>query len=267
MNIYWFEQTEADVPEQDDWLGPNERSRLTQLRFPKRRTDWRLGRWTAKHAVAVYLHLSNDRETLRSIEIGSDPSGAPEVFLRTEPAAVSISLTHRAGVAACAVAPSGAPLGCDLEVIEEHGDAFVEDYFTDEEQRMIAHARRLEREKLVSIVWSAKESALKALRCGLRLDTRCVAIGLGDGWPTPGEEPQGSGPHLSLSEYSPSRWLPLRARHNKDQILHGWWRCSPRLTRTLMTLQLANPPTVLVMRELKPWHPGASTYNAKRKSS
>jgi 4'-phosphopantetheinyl transferase len=251
MNIYWLEQTEGDVPVEEDWLGPSEIYRLRQLRMAKRRTDWRLGRWTAKHAVAVYLHLRKDREILRSIEIRSDSAGAPEAFLRTKPASVSISLTHRAGVAACAVAPSGAGLGCDLEVIEEHGDAFVDDYFTDEEHRMIARAGHVDREKVVTIIWSAKESALKALRCGLKVDTRCLAISLCDGWPISDEGFHGCRPPWSLSEYVPGKWCPLLARYNSDQVdqvLHGWWRCSAKLTRSVMTLRPTEPPTLL-MRE------------------
>ena len=86
------------------------------MRFAKRRDDWRLGRWTAKRALAAYLNLPSNPQTLADIEIRPAPSGAPEVFVANKPAAVTISLSHRGGVAACAVAPSGMELGCDLEM-------------------------------------------------------------------------------------------------------------------------------------------------------
>ena len=75
------------------------------MRFAKRQADWRLGRWTAKNAVAAYLNLPSDPQALTDIEIRPAPSGAPEVFIADQPARVTISLSHRAGVAACAVTP------------------------------------------------------------------------------------------------------------------------------------------------------------------
>ena len=63
-------------------------------------------------------------------------------------------------------------LGCDLEVIEPRSEEFVADYFTTEEQKMVSQAPIADRSKLLALLWSAKESALKALREGLRFDTR-----------------------------------------------------------------------------------------------
>src|ERR1039457_2252479 len=103
MDVYWLEQTAADVPVENDWLHASEAVRLNGLRFPKRRADWRLGRWTAKHAVAVCLNLSLDHHSLAAIEIRPATSGAPEVFLANAPARASISLSHREGTAVCAV--------------------------------------------------------------------------------------------------------------------------------------------------------------------
>ena len=103
MDVYWLEQTATDVPVENDWLNASETVRLNGLRFPKRRADWRLGRWTAKRAVAVCLNLPLDRHTLAGIEIRPAPSGAPEVFLANTPAHATISLSHREGTAVCAV--------------------------------------------------------------------------------------------------------------------------------------------------------------------
>ena len=176
MQVYWLEQTASEVPEHTDWLNATDAAYMNGLRFAKRRTDWLLGRWTAKQAVAACLHLPTDHETLADIEIRPEPSGAPEAFLSGSPAGVSISLSHSSGVAACTVAESGAVLGCDLEKIEPRSDDFIRDYFTVEELAQVAQAEAGARDWLVTLFWSAKESALKALRTGLRLDTRSLTV-------------------------------------------------------------------------------------------
>src|SRR6476469_10047436 len=79
--VYWLEQTQADVPAENDWLSARESVCLSGLRVAKRRADWRLGRWTAKCAVASFLNLSMDAQDLAQIEIRPASSGAPEIFI------------------------------------------------------------------------------------------------------------------------------------------------------------------------------------------
>ena len=76
MEVYWLEQSAADVPAEDEWLSESERTVLAGLRFPKRRADWRLGRWTAKCAAAGYLNLGGDAKSLAGVELlaGSERS-------------------------------------------------------------------------------------------------------------------------------------------------------------------------------------------------
>ena len=174
MNVYWLEQIQGDVPPGDDWLSASEVACQHALRFAKRRADWTLGRWTAKCAVAAYLNLPAQPLVLAKIEIHPTASGAPEAFVDERPAAVTISLSHRDGRAICAVAQLGVELGCDLEVIEPRSEAFLSDYFTAGEQALVARAPTADQTRLVTLLWSAKESTLKALKTGLRLDTRSV---------------------------------------------------------------------------------------------
>jgi hypothetical protein len=77
MNLFWLTQTEADVPGSDDWLSPGEQVRLEAMRFPKRRGDWRLGRWTAKQAIAAFLKLPADEHAFARIEVRAADCGAP----------------------------------------------------------------------------------------------------------------------------------------------------------------------------------------------
>ena len=218
--VYWLEQAEADVPPENDWLSARESACLSGLRFAKRRADWRLGRWTAKCAVASFLDLPTDARGLAQIEIRPASSGAPEVFLANEPAAVAVSISHSSGVAACAVAAPGVELGCDQEVIESRSDAFSADYFTESEQALVARVSAAERSRLVTLLWSAKESALKALREGLRLDTRSVTVSPING------------------AFNLNGWSPLQVRCADGRSFHGWWQQGHGMVRTLV----ANPP-------------------------
>jgi 4'-phosphopantetheinyl transferase len=242
MKVGWWEQAQADVRAEDDWLGAWERSHLGGLRFPKRRADWRLGRWTAKHAVADYLDLSHDPGTLARIQIQPATSGAPEVFIDEPPGDISISLSHRDGIAACAVGAPGALLGCDLEVVEPHSDAFVADYFTAEEQAMTRQAPEPLRYALMALIWSAKESALKALRTGLRIDTRCVSVTI-DNSCIAGLSSEPLSAHENSVAVPPAApvWQPLRVSHADGQIFDGWWFRSG-LVRTMVSIPATEAP-------------------------
>ena len=228
MKVYWTEQAAADVPGDDAWLSAAECARLDAMPIAKRRADWRLGRWTAKSAVAHYLRLGAP-QSFRRIELRPAPSGAPEVFLVNQPAPVAISLSHRAGTAACAVAGPGVALGCDLELIEPHSDAFIADFFTAEEQALLAGASVTKRNRLVALLWSAKESALKAVRVGLRADTRSVAVSPAD----------------SLMYRSGTQiWRPLHLQFTGGQFAEGWWQDDGNLLRTLVA---APPPAAPIL--------------------
>jgi 4'-phosphopantetheinyl transferase len=247
MDVYWLEQTEAEVPAENDWLSASEAAQLDGLRFSKRRTDWRLGRWTAKRALAAYWNMSGDRQALTGIGIRPARSGAPEVFLAEQPAAIAISLSHRAGTAICAVMAAGGALGCDLEAIEPRSDGFAADYFTTGEQALVAQTAVTDRSRLLALLWSGKESALKALRVGLRLDTRSVIVSPVGGLESRGEgaEALAEGPALtSPPSYGPDGWLPLQVRHTDGQILYGWWLHTGSLVRTLV----ADPPPASPIR-------------------
>lgn len=222
--VFWLEQNEADVPPENDWLSPAEMLRLRGLRFAKRRADWRLGRWTAKRALAICLKLRDDPQALAEMEIRVAPSGAPEVILGHQRACTSISLSHCSSMAVCAVAPAGTALGCDLERIEPRSDAFVADYFSPEEQALVAYSSPAERPEVLTLFWSGKESALKALQAGLRLDTRSVIV-------------NSSGSSCCLDG-----WHPLRVCHRRDQVFYGWWQHSGDFVKTMVSAPPSLPP-------------------------
>jgi len=244
MDVYWLEQTEADLPAENDWLSTSEVTRLNGMRFAKRHADWRLGRWTAKRALAVYLNLPSHPQALTDIEVRPAPSGAPEVFIANQPAGIAISLSHRAGTAACAVALSGAELGCDLEIIEPRSDAFIADYFAAEEQELIERTSAADRFRLLAMLWSGKESALKALRTGLRLDTRSVTVS--PVLPLQHEDESAKDPaRIFQSSCGPNSWYPLHVVYEGGQIFHGWWQSTGDLLRTMVASPPPAPPIFL----------------------
>ncbi len=220
MNVYWLEQTQANPPAEDDWLSPAEVDRLSRFRISKRRADWLLGRWTAKHAVAACLNHPTGARNFSDLEIRAATSGEPEAYLDGEPLPVSISISHRADVGLCIVGPAGAKLGCDLELVEEHSRAFAEDYFTAEELALISQNSPSRRALLLSLLWSAKESALKAVHEGLRLNPRSISIGL----------------DLSTGGSNAMAWSPLQVGAGNGSKFSGWWRQSGDLLRTIVAV-------------------------------
>jgi 4'-phosphopantetheinyl transferase len=248
MEVYWLEQSEEDVPTADDWFSANELVRLNGMRIAKRRADWRLGRWTAKCALAIYLKLPDHPESLKEIEVRPAPSGAPEAFVSNVEAPVTVSISHRAGVAVCAVAPPGASLGCDLELIEPRSDAFIADYFTIEEHELIARACPDDRFQLVALLWSGKESALKALREGLRLDTRCLKISPIDLVPNRRSDIDGDFEDSAM-QFRPSvrvcAWSPMQVSCKNGSEFQGWWQYTGNRMRTLVAAPPPTPPIFL----------------------
>lgn len=250
MNVLWLQQSETQVPPGTHWLSPGETAHLNGLRFPKRQCDWRLGRWTAKRAIALYLGDPSPA-LLNQIEICPAPSGAPEVFLAGQPADFSISLSHRLGAAMVALTPSRGPVGCDLESIEAHSASFVADYFTPQEQLVIRRSSACDHDALVALLWSLKESALKALHQGLRLDPRqlLVTFALNAG-PTCENlhRCQEGLSHIPPVIGGPSAqhpWHHVTVTLNRDFVLHGCWQRSASLVRTLIADAALLPPASL----------------------
>jgi 4'-phosphopantetheinyl transferase len=225
IDVYWLECSRSDLPADNAWLGDEESCVFQSLHVPKRRDDWRLGRWTAKQAVAAYLELDSDLASRAALQIRPALSGVPEVFIHGHPAPVSISITHCNGIAACAVTGHGGAVGCDLEGIEPHSDAFLADYFVEREQELVARAPAADRPWLTTLLWSAKESALKALHEGLRLDTRSV---------------------LAQPELDGDRdgWRRVRAVAWNERSFEGWWMTDGRSIRTLVSDPSPNQPIV-----------------------
>ena len=206
----------SSVPLHDDWLTDAERRVRQGLAVPKRASDWRLGRWVGKEAVGRALgapHLPPDQ-----VEILASSGGAPVVTVRSagDRTDVCISLSHAWGMGFAAAARGPLRIGCDVEAVRPRSDAFVSDYFTAPEAQRVRQAPPADQPTWANLVWSAKESALKALGEGLRLDTRAVEVMLTD-------------------QESFDGWRAFTAATPGGGTLHGHWRASGGFVWTFVT--------------------------------
>ena len=223
-SLYWLSLTLADVPDDDAWLGTAERTQLAGFRFSKRRREWRLGRWTAKQAISLYLGTERDFLTLSQLEIRAAPDGAPGAFIEGHAAPASFSISHSTGRSLCAVGESATAVGCDLEWIEPREENLVADYFTAEETALVARAPVSERPLVITLIWCAKESALKSLRQGLRRDTRSVVVSL---------------PEAKNED----AWNSFTVRCLESSgTFHGWWHVGAGFIQSITSIVPASEP-------------------------
>jgi 4'-phosphopantetheinyl transferase len=207
-------------------LAPVEAERLAQLAVLKRRQDWLLGRWTAKQLLQRHLQATTGQLfALDRLVILAAADGAPDPFLAhagdslvSLPLSLSISHSHGHGLAALlpqpvtgqgvdAAAKGRRPvLGCDLELIEPRELNFVHDFFTPGELAAVqALPPGPDRDTLITVIWSAKEAALKALREGLRLDTRQIDCAIA--WPAGAMPGAGRPGHFTVTlSAAPATW-------------------------------------------------------------
>jgi hypothetical protein len=93
--------------------------------------------------------------------------------------------------------------------------------FAEENERPFESIESAHDYMVLTLLWSAKESVLKALGCGLRVDTRSVNAAPAGLVPSHGGE-----------------WSRMCALHMGGRTYHGWWRESRDLAYTVV----ANPP-------------------------
>jgi 4'-phosphopantetheinyl transferase len=225
--IRWLVQSVDITPRLEEGLVPpgllsnDEQAKYANLKTAKRRRDWLLGRWTAKHLLQEMMADHNGSKThagrrppLEAIVIKNQKNGAPIVSCHWESIdpGHTVSISHSNGHAFCAAVGDERPLGADMERIEPRADCFVHDYFTPAEIGQIDQASKSMRDVLVTATWSAKEAALKAWRLGLAVDTRAVTCLL-----RPIPEP-------------PLDWTPYDIHWDEERMnqlmppLAGWWR-------------------------------------------
>jgi 4'-phosphopantetheinyl transferase len=224
MSATWHRAEAAEVPADDEWLNGSERAVLARLAVAKRRSDWRLGRWTAKSLVAAVLDVPVD-----SVEVRAAEDGSPDALVDGAATGWSLSLSHRDGVAIAAMTQLPTRVGIDLETLETRSDAFVREWLSSDEQATLPidrHARDLH----VLRCWTGKEASAKVLREGLRLDVRKAVV---------------------IASPATEAWSPLEVRWRAEDIAHhGWWRQQDGTVVAVVTDPPTGPPEAALIRQV-----------------
>ncbi len=224
MRLRWLLQGPGGVPPPDTWLSESERAVAARFRVAKRRADWLLGRFTAKRA----LLLAGLPPPASRIEVLPLPSGAPQARTEEGPVPFALSISHSGGRALCLLGPSGSRVGCDLERVEARGTSFALDYFTESERGLLASLPAAGRALYETLLWSAKESALKAIGEGLRRSTHDVSVLIEP------EAPEREG------------WRPFRVWGAAAvEGAAGWWRADGDDVVTVLSEPASAPPEPL----------------------
>lgn len=169
----WIETVQARL---EVYLSPPELMVYQSMAVPKRKVEWLAGRVFAKQIIKNSVQNAADVPD-NAVEIRKGILGAPEVYVQglQLPIRISVSHSQQAVLAAVCTDPE-IEFGIDMEVIEERDQAFIDDYFTPSEREWICEAGSAAQALRSTLLWSAKESVLKALRIGLRVDTRSVEV-------------------------------------------------------------------------------------------
>jgi 4'-phosphopantetheinyl transferase len=220
MTVYWLVDRAPPDLENAVKLSSAEREAFARCTTPKRRHDWLLGRWTAKRLLYSVLG--------EKLEILSGADGAP--FVPRYPV-LGLSISHSGDYAFCA-ALWDSPIGVDIERIEPRSAIFVEDYFTADEQSLVETAPNY----APTLIWSAKEAALKALHLGLRADTRRVNVNFS----------------LPVGQFS-DEWLALTANCGAQGLMQGGWRRMNGFVLTILApARLWSPSTLTALPKIVP---------------
>jgi len=227
--VYWIAATAGEVPGDAEWLTGRERGKLEQLRFTKRRADWRLGRWTAKRAVCLLPGSMEHKLVETDVEIVAAADGAPELLIQGVETDLVLSISHCRNIGFVVLSTDGRAVGCDVEAVEPRSESFLSDYFTADELELVGRETGQFRPLLANLIWSAKESVLKSMRMGLNRDTRSVEVRL---------------PGRKLD--SGDDWSPFAASCSVTSgEFGGWWRLAGEFVYTVACPAVTEPPIAL----------------------
>lgn len=151
----------AGMASPEGWLTPTEQARLQSLGTAARRDSFLAGRWLARRAVQRWLGTDEPP----ALEVAD--SGACRVAGMAGVAGVHVSISHSAGVVACAVC--GVPVGIDVEGLARPRDhlALAEAVHGTAQRERLAALPGDARALAFLQLWTLKEAWLKARGQGL----------------------------------------------------------------------------------------------------
>jgi 4'-phosphopantetheinyl transferase EntD len=158
------------------YLTMEEYARYRQFAGKPRAIEWLMGRLVAKDAVRAFHARNGADEYLHpaSFALEADDSGKPYV-VGIEGETIHVSLAHKDRYA-IAVA-STFPVGIDLEKMEPRQKGFAQMILNEEEKPFLQDlSEKLGEDVALTLLFSAKEAASKAIGTGLRPSPKAFQI-------------------------------------------------------------------------------------------
>jgi len=206
---------QKDVPGHFDWMHPSEKLFLKSLKFPKRRSDWTLGRFTVKTLLQesilgdlelkdFYILPGEKRAPVLHVPQGVSNARRPSNARGTS---ITVSISHSHQKTFCITSDNHQNIGCDLELIEDRSPNFLKDYFTKKEHSLFEDLwkKYLDSKTYFTLCWSAKEAVMKATRLGMSLHPKKI--------------------QLKNVEIEDAEWNKIEILNLKtDQNYYGYWK-------------------------------------------
>jgi phosphopantetheinyl transferase len=156
-----------------EFLNESEREIYWGFKTRKRQLEWLAGRVAIKR---LFCLINTPGITPANLMVERETSGLPYLVAKGERANGRISISHNAGWVAVCQTDSDLRIGIDLEEIKSRDPAFLLDYFSRSEREQIMNGGLHTLDFRTNLIWSAKESVLKAISTGLGTDPLKVEI-------------------------------------------------------------------------------------------
>ncbi len=150
-------------------LHPAERAFYENLKIPRRKQSYLLGRIAAKTAVSTLLE-GNDPT---SFHIGSGIFDFP--VIKGLNASIQVSISHCNDIGVALAFPEEHPLGVDIEKIDEQRLQIMKGQLTGEETALLEDCQ-IASPTGFTLAWTIKEAFSKVLKTGLTADFNVLQI-------------------------------------------------------------------------------------------
>lgn len=151
-------------------LHPQELDYYESVQSEKRKKEYLLGRYAAKEALKNFLNESQ----LSKINIYPGPLGEPVIHHETG-FAMEVSISHSHEMIGGLVFPKGYSIGLDIEKIDPRRMDAIKSKSSEEEILQLENLKE-DRNSLLTLLWTIKESFSKVLKRGLKADFKELAI-------------------------------------------------------------------------------------------
>ncbi|WP_226001901.1 4'-phosphopantetheinyl transferase family protein [Paenibacillus sp. BJ-4] len=147
-------------------------SYFENLVFHRRKSNFLLGRLSAKQAASVLLSEPN----LRNVSVKTGIFGQPLLRITGVPS-YQVSIAHCDCIGTAVVFPEAHPMGIDLERIGPNRNKTIESQLTTEERERISDVQGVEEySALLTVFWTVKEAISKILRTGFTTSPHVLEI-------------------------------------------------------------------------------------------